>query len=124
MGQFHNIEWVSPPSETPDQHGNHWYTVKIAGRNVQTLAKNPPQVGQVYGEVSEETSKAGKKYYRLRRQQVPEGATPEVGTVTSVASGASEMLKLLREIHEVVVPQEQVPTEEEVDNFTEEDLGF
>ena len=118
MANFYNIEWVSPPSESADQHGNRWHTIIIQDRKIKTLAKNPPQVGQVYGEITEETSQAGKPYHRFRRKQVPDGVTPPSPGVNppsaaSVGAESSELLRLVREIHaEVVGPQTEVVPEE------------
>lgn len=73
MAQFYLFDWVSPPSEKPDQHGNHWYTVVIGDDKVAILAKNAPEAGRsYYGYIEDVTSKAGKQYRRFRRQQVPE----------------------------------------------------
>ena len=115
------IDWVSPPSETPDKFGNHWYTVVINGEKVKTLAQNPPEKGWVWGKIERKTSKAGNAYYRLYRKQVPEGEAPpeQTKSVSSVASESSEVLRLLREIHEAVVSKDE--TKEEVEGGTEED---
>lgn len=106
MAKFYNIEWVSPPSETPDQHGNRWYSLKIEGKTIKQLAKNPPTIGQRYGEITKETAKSGNVYYRFRPQKVPDGVSPgQMGIDSSsdgnglrLAQNSSEILTMLRDI--------------------------
>lgn len=106
MAKFYNIEWVSPPSETPDNHGNYWYSIKIDGKTIKQLAKNPPTTGQRYGEITKETSRSGKEYYRFRPQRVPDGVSPgqmgmnpsSDGNGLRLAQNSSEILDMLRDI--------------------------
>lgn len=103
MAKFYNIEWVSPPSKESDNYGNYWYTVIIDGKKLRQLAKNPPETGQRYGEITKETSKAGKEYFRFRPKQVPDGVSPAEmpsgpSQGVSMAQSSSEILTLLRDI--------------------------
>lgn len=68
-----------------DNHGNYWCNIvlKGAGEPLKIVVKDPTkyEVGQkIYGNITDETSKAGKPYRRFRResqQDAPKSAQDE-----------------------------------------------
>lgn len=95
--KFYEVSWASEPSQSQDQHGNRWQTLKFEGygTNVQILAKNPVAQGQqLYGHITKEQKQAGGEYYRFRKQQIPEGVSaPAAGPNT----GSHDMMALVKE---------------------------
>jgi hypothetical protein len=85
--KMYTIAWASPQGGEPDQHGNMWQTIVLDGYEpkVKILTKNAVNKGdQLYGQITNEESKAGNKYYRFRKEQVPEGQPlPQRSSVSS-----------------------------------------
>lgn len=75
MASEYRVKTVKQSGE-PDQYGNYGYWVEFEGHQSSVLmrAKNAPEVGGMeYGTVSQETSKAGKPYFKFKREQREDG---------------------------------------------------
>ena len=78
MSKDYRVLEVTKGNGEPDQHGNESYWVKFEGAQNSCLmvAKRAPEVGGTeHGDVTEQTSKAGKTYYRFKRAQREDGQT-------------------------------------------------
>lgn len=70
-----------------DPHGNYWcdMALKGVGEPVRIVVKDPTQFHDgmsIYGNITDETSKAGKPYQRFRREQRPDDEQPSKPPVT------------------------------------------
>ena len=71
MAADYRVKTVRATGE-PDQYGvtNYWVGFEGHQNDVLIRAKNAPEVGGMeYGTVSQETSKAGKQYFKFKREQ-------------------------------------------------------
>lgn len=71
MASDYRVKTVKATGE-PDQYGvtNYWVGFEGHQNDVLIRAKNAPEVGGMeYGTVSQETSKAGKQYFKFKREQ-------------------------------------------------------
>lgn len=77
MSQEYNVKQFEK-GDFQDNHGNYWCSMVLegVGEPVRIVVKDPMQFESgmtLYGDISEETSKAGRQYLRFRRAERPEG---------------------------------------------------
>lgn len=92
MAADYRVKTVKEAGGEPDQYGVVGYWVTFEGHENSALmrAKNAPVVGGMeYGNVTKETSKAGKEYYKFKREQREDGA-PSRPTSTVSSSPKKE----------------------------------
>lgn len=86
MAADYRVKTVKEAGGEPDQYGVVGYWVTFEGHENSALmrAKNAPVVGGMeYGNVTKETSKAGKEYYKFKREQREDGAPSRPSSTVS-----------------------------------------
>ena len=93
MAQEYEVTWFQP-TDFADNHNNYWCNVAFQGVSepLKWVVKDPTKVkvgDKVFGEIKEQTSKAGKPYQRFYRAERPD--LPYIHT--PLTSGASRITR-------------------------------
>jgi len=84
MAQEYEVTWFQP-TDFADNHNNYWCNVAFQGVSepLKWVVKDPTKVkvgDKVFGEIKEQTSKAGKPYQRFYRAERPDDTQQSLPT--------------------------------------------